>query len=60
MMRKGEVKRLDGRDRTGQATFVNSLFQIAAREKVASDPLRSMIIFATLPFIERTITARTA
>ena len=30
MMRKGQVKRLDGRDATGQAKFVASLFQIAA------------------------------
>jgi IS6 family transposase len=30
MMRKGQVKRLDGRDAMGQAKFVESLFQIAA------------------------------
>jgi transposase, IS6 family len=30
MMRKGQVKRLDGRDATGQAKFVASLFGIAA------------------------------
>lgn len=30
MMRKGQVKRLDGRDSVGQAKFVASLFQIAA------------------------------
>lgn len=30
MMRKGQVKRLAGRDARGQATFVASLFQIAA------------------------------
>ena len=30
MMRKGQVKRLDGKDAQGQATFVASLFQIAA------------------------------
>jgi transposase, IS6 family len=30
MMRKGQVKRLDGRDPTGQATFIQSLFGIAA------------------------------
>ncbi len=30
MMRKGQVKRLDGRDVRGQAKFVESLFQIAA------------------------------
>jgi IS6 family transposase len=30
MIRKGQVKRLDGRDALGQAKFVESLFQIAA------------------------------
>jgi len=30
MMRKGQVKRLDGRDAVGQAKYVESLFQIAA------------------------------
>jgi transposase-like protein len=30
MLRKGQVKRLDGRDAIGQAKFVASLFQIAA------------------------------
>ena len=30
MMRKGQVKRLDGRDVVGQAKFVESLFGIAA------------------------------
>jgi IS6 family transposase len=30
MMRKGQVKRLDGRDSVGQATFVASLFGVAA------------------------------
>jgi len=30
MIRKGQVKRLDGRDAVGQAKFVLSLFQIAA------------------------------
>ena len=30
MIRKGQVKRLDGRDAVGQAKFVASLFQIAA------------------------------
>src|ERR1700748_770178 len=29
MMRKGQVKRLDGRDAIGQANFVSSLFTIA-------------------------------
>jgi hypothetical protein len=30
MMRKGQVKRLDGRDAGGQAKFVKSLFGVAA------------------------------
>ena len=30
MMRKGQVKRLDGRDTVGQAEFVRSLFGVAA------------------------------
>ena len=30
MTRKGQVKRLDGSDSQGQATFVESLFGIAA------------------------------
>ncbi len=30
MVRKGQVKRLDGRDALGQAKFVESLFGIAA------------------------------
>jgi hypothetical protein len=30
MMRKGQVKRLDGRDAAGQAKFVASLFGVAA------------------------------
>ncbi len=30
MMRKGQVKSLDGRDAAGQAKFVESLFEIAA------------------------------
>lgn len=30
MMRKGQVKKLDGRNPVGQAKFIESLFQIAA------------------------------
>jgi len=30
MMRKGQIKRLDGRDSIGQAKFVESLFGLAA------------------------------
>lgn len=30
LMRKGQVKRLDGSDAVGQVKFVASLFQIAA------------------------------
>ena len=29
-MRKGQIKRLDGKDAVGQAKFVMSLFEIAA------------------------------
>lgn len=30
MTRKGQIKRLDGRDSTGQARFVDGLFCVAA------------------------------
>ena len=30
VMRKGQVKRLDGRDAIGQAKFIESLFGVAA------------------------------
>jgi hypothetical protein len=30
MMKKGQVKKLDGRDALGQARFVESLFGVAA------------------------------
>lgn len=30
MMRKGQVKRIDGRDAVGQAKFVESLFGVSA------------------------------
>lgn len=30
MMRKGQVKRLDGRDAVGQAKFIESFFGVAA------------------------------
>jgi hypothetical protein len=30
VMRKGQVKRLDGRDSVGQAKFVEGLFSVAA------------------------------
>lgn len=30
MMRKGHVKRLDGRDIAGQAKFIESLFRVSA------------------------------
>jgi hypothetical protein len=49
MMRKGQVKRLAGRDAQGQARFVASLFQIAAWGKADCSFLRSKIILATLP-----------
>ena len=30
MMKKGQVKRLDGRDALGQAKFISNLFGVAA------------------------------
>jgi IS6 family transposase len=38
MMRKGQVKRLDGRDAVGQAKFVASLFGVAAQAWSTSQP----------------------
>ena len=37
-MRKGQVKRLDGRDSVGQAKFVGSLFGVAALAQSSSRP----------------------
>jgi hypothetical protein len=45
MMRKGQVKRLDGRDVAGQARFVASLFGIAAEPRVDSQPSSSQSNF---------------
>jgi transposase-like protein len=50
MMRKGQVKRLAGSDARGQATFVASLFGVAASRKAIKKHLRSKIIFATQPY----------
>jgi hypothetical protein len=49
MMRKGQVKRLAGSDARGQATFVASLFGVAAWRKALEEFLRLKIIFATQP-----------
>jgi len=38
MMRKGQVKRLDGRDSIGQARFVGGLFGVAAWLKLKLRP----------------------
>ena len=45
MMRKGQVKRLDGRDVARQARFVASLFGIAAYPRVDSQPSSSQSNF---------------
>jgi hypothetical protein len=45
MMRKGQIKRLDGRDVAGQARFVASLFGIAAEPRVDSRSSSSQINF---------------
>jgi hypothetical protein len=49
MIRKGQVKRLNRNDATGQAKFVESLFQIAAKRKFLKSLLRPELFFATLP-----------
>jgi hypothetical protein len=49
MMRKGQVKRLDGRDAAGQATFVRSMFGVAAWRWDAERPPLLQSIFATEP-----------
>jgi hypothetical protein len=49
MMRKGQVKRLDGSDSIGQAKFVASLFQIAAWRISLSEFSCLKIIIATEP-----------
>ena len=49
MLRKGQVKRLDGRDAAGQAKFVVGLFGIAASRKLQSAPSYLKVIPATLP-----------
>ena len=49
MMRKGQVKRLDGGDSVGQAKFVANLFGVAAKVSTVSRPamLKSSICKAT-------------
>ncbi len=44
MMRKGQIKRLDGRNAVGQAKFVESLFGIAACGKLSESPFLSQTI----------------
>lgn len=48
VMRKEQVKRLDGRDAMGQARFVESLFEIAAWFESFRALQRSEIIVATV------------
>ena len=45
MMRKGQVKRLDGRDSAGQAKFVEGLFGVAARVNVPKNSLLTLRLF---------------
>lgn len=47
VMRRGQVKRLDGRDATGQAKFVVNLFDAAAQRKLRSKPSCFKVISAT-------------
>jgi IS6 family transposase len=49
MLRKGQVKRLDGRDAQGQAKFVESLFGVAAWRNILEELSRFKLIFATQP-----------
>lgn len=46
VMRKGQVKRLDGRDAVGQVKFVESLFGVAAGPWFNSWPSSSQINFS--------------
>jgi hypothetical protein len=50
MMRKGQIKRFDGRDTMGQAKFVESLFRIAAWLKADPVSSRLKLYFATEPY----------
>ena len=52
MMRKGQVKRLAGRDAQGQAKFVLNLFQIAALRNEPNELSHFKIILATQPRVE--------
>lgn len=49
MMRKGQVKRLGGKDAAGQAKFVESLFGVAASSKKSKALVRLNTMFATQP-----------
>ena len=44
LMRKGQVKRLDGRDAVGQARFVEGLFGVAAYPKLQPSPFAFQVI----------------
>lgn len=49
MMRKGQIKRIDGRNAVGQVKFVASLSGVAAKVKGPRDPSRLRAIPVTLP-----------
>lgn len=49
VMRKGQVKRSDGRGAIGQAKFVVNLFDVAAQRKFQSKPPCFKVILATQP-----------
>jgi hypothetical protein len=49
LIRKGQVKRLDGSDGVGQERFVESLFQLAGSRKPVSGLTCLNIFLATLP-----------
>jgi hypothetical protein len=51
LIRKGQVKRLDGSDGVGQERFVESLFQLAGSRKPVSGLTCLKIFLATLPRI---------
>jgi hypothetical protein len=44
MMRKGQVKRLDGGDSTGQVKLVEGLFGVAAELKLQLSPFALQVI----------------
>jgi hypothetical protein len=49
MVRKGQVKKLDGSDAVGQAMFVETLFNLAAWRNSLAELSRLTIFFATQP-----------